>query len=135
MGLISKFLASKWVTVALMVALAGGAYYVYRQGKIVGTAQEKIEAYEVTIAQQEAANKRLIAEADAKDQALTKQQGRIKLLNRTTRLQQLAVMEAKKHADKVTRECMALHLADSLQFGPSRQDGSGEDKARSNVGG
>ena len=48
MGLISKFLASKWVTVALMLALAGGAFYVYQQGKIVGTAKEKIEAYEVT---------------------------------------------------------------------------------------
>lgn len=135
MAIVSKFLASKWVTVALILALAGGAYYVYSQGKMLGGAKEKLEAYEVTIAQQEAANKRLIAENDAKNQALTKQNESVQRLKRATRMQQLAVMEAKKHADKVTRECMALHLADSLQFGPSRQDGSGEDKARSDVDG
>ena len=135
MAIISKFLASKWVTVALIMALAGGAYYVYSQGKMLGGAKEKLEAYEVTIAQQEAANKRLIAENTAKDDALTRQTESVQRLKRATRMQQLAVMEAKKHADKVTRECMALHLADSLQFGPSRQDGSGKDKARSDVDG
>lgn len=135
MAIVSKFLASKWVTVALILALAGGAYYVYSQGKMLGGAKEKLEAYEVTIAQQEAANKRLISENTAKNEALTRQNESVQRLKRATRMQQLAVMEAKKHADKVTRECMALHLADSLQFGPSRQDGSGEDKARSDVDG
>lgn len=135
MAIISKFLASKWVTVALILALAGGAYYVYSQGKMLGGAKEKLEAYEVTIAQQEAANKRLIEENTAKDEALTSQTKSIQRLRSATRMQQLAVMEAKKHADKVTRECMALHLADGLQFGPSRQDGDSEDKARSNMDG
>lgn len=135
MAIISKFLASKWVTVALIAALAGGAYYIYSQGKMLGGAKEKLEAYEVTIQQQEAANQRLIAENTAKDDALTKQSASVQRLKRATRMQQLAVMEAKKHADKVTRECMALHLADSLQFGPSREDRDSEDKARSDVDG
>ena len=62
MAIVSKFLGSKWVTVALILALAGGAYYVFRQGKIIGSAQELIDAYEVTIAQQSAANDRLAKE-------------------------------------------------------------------------
>ena len=135
MGLISKFLASKWVTVALMLALAGGAFYVYQQGKIVGTAKEKIEAYEVTIAQQHAANERLVKEANKRQAALTKQSEALKILKQNTRLQQLAVMEARKNADKALKQCLDMRIADGMRFGPSRENGSGEDQARSDVDG
>lgn len=135
MAIVSKFLASKWVTVALILALAGGAYYVYSQGKMLGGATEKLEAYEVTIDQLGAANDRLAKEIQSKQDALTSQANRVAQLRKNARLQQLAVQEAMKNADKVTRECMALHLADSLQFGPEANDASSEDKARSNVDG
>lgn len=135
MGIISKFLASKWVTVALMLALAGGAYYVYSQGKMLGGAKEKLQAYEVTITQQQDAIARLAIESDAKQQALTDQQHRTAMLERNARLQQLAVQEARKNADKVTRECMSLHLADGLCFGPGCKNTSSKDKAQSNVDG
>ena len=135
MGLISKFLASKWVTMALMLALAAGSLYVYQQGKIVGTAKEKIEAYEVTIAQQHAANERLVKEANKRQAALTKQSEALKILKQNTRLQQLAVMEARKNADKALKQCLDMRIADGMRFGPSRKDGSSEDQARSDVDG
>lgn len=133
-----KFLSSKfsgYLAIALFLAMVGGAYYIYSQGKMLGGAKEKLEAYEVTIAQQEAANLRLIEESNAKQAALSDQTKRIAALRRNAHLQQLAVMEARKHANKVTRECMALHLADGLQFGPSRKSADGEDKAGPSVDG
>jgi hypothetical protein len=117
------------------VALAGGAYYVYRQGKLVGSAKEKIEAYEVTIAQQEAANKRLIAEADAKDKVLQKQTDNLTMLRKNTQLQRLAVQEARKNADKALRECLDMRIADGMCYGPGCSDSDNEDQARPNVDG
>lgn len=135
MAIISRFLASKWVTVALLAALAGTAYYIYAQGRMLGGAKERIDAYEATIQQQQAATDLLIAESKLKDKALGEQAASVQALNRATRLQQLAVIEARKHADKITRDCMALHLADGLQFGPSRQDASSKDQAGPDVDG
>ena len=135
MAIVSKFLASKWVTVALILALAGGTYYVYSQGKLLGGATEKLEAYEVTIDQLGAANDRLAKEIQSKQDALTSQANRVAQLRKNARLQQLAVQEARKNADKALKECLDMHIADGMRFGPSRENGSGESEAGSAVDG
>lgn len=135
MAIVSKFLASKWVTVALILALAGGTYYVYSQGKMLGGATEKLEAYEVTIDRLGAANDRLAKEIQSKQDALTSQEQRVAQLRRNARLQQLAVQEARKNADKALKECLDMHIAHGMRFGPSRENGSGESEAGSAVDG
>jgi len=135
MAIVSKFLASKWVTVALIAALVGGALYVYRQGKIVGSAKELIDAYEVTITQQRQANERLAKEIRTKDKVLQKQTDNLAILRKNTQIQRLAVQEARKNADEALQQCLDMCIADGMRFGPSREDGSGEDKTRSDVDG
>ena len=135
MAIISKFLASKWVTVALILALAGGAYYIYSQGKMLGGAKEKLEAYEVTIAQQEAANKRLIEEADKKQSALQRQSDRAQILDRQAGLLRQKLKEASDAAHVALKNCLSMRIASGMQFGESRENGDSKDKARSDVGG
>lgn len=137
MGILTKFVSSKvsgYALIALLIAGAGAAYWFWSELKEFGSLTEKAEQQAVTIEEQQATLQRVSAEIQAKDKALQTQEARTKQLRNNARLQQLAVQEAMKHADKVTRECMALHLADSLQFGPS-EDGSGQGEARSDVDG
>lgn len=137
MGILSKFVSSKfsgYLLIGILAALAAGGYWFWSELKEFGSLEAKAEEQAATIEQQRASLERIQSEMVAKDAALQKQTEYTKQLRNNARLQQLAVQEAIKHADKVTRECMALHLADSLQFGPSK-DSSGEGKARSNVDG
>lgn len=137
MSFLTKFVSSKvsgYALIALLIAGAGAAYWFWSELKEFGSLTEKAEQQAVTIEEQRATLQRVSAEMAAKDKALQTQQARTKQLRNNARLQQLAVQEAIKNADKVTRECMSLHLADSLQFGPTK-DGSSEDKARSDVDG
>jgi membrane glycosyltransferase len=133
-----KFLTSKfsgYLSLVLLAAMVAGAWYIYSQGKMLGGAKEKLEAYEVTIAQQEAANKRLIAESEKKNQALQKQTDNLAILRKNTQLQRLAVQEARKDADKALRECLDMRIADGMRFGPSRENRDSEDQAGPSVDG
>lgn len=138
MSLISKFIGSKvsgYLLIGMLVALAGAGYWFWSELKEFGSLEAKADSQADTIQQQRQTLEALAQDIAAKDEALAVQEKRTNQLRNNARLQQLAVQEAMKHADKVTRECMALHLADSLQFGPTGEDGSGEDKARSDVDG
>lgn len=134
MAIISKFLASKWVTVALILALAGGAYYIYSQGKMLGGAKEKLEAYEVTIAQQEAANKRLIEDAQKKQVALQRQSDRTQILSQQAGLLRQKLQEASDAAHKALKDCLSMRIADGMLFGPSREDAVSGDEAGPDMG-
>lgn len=137
MGFLTKFVSSKfsgYALIALLIAAAGAGYWFWSELKEFGSLTEKAEQQAVTIEEQRATLQRVSEEIQAKDEALQIQEARTRQLRNNARLQQLAVQEAIKNADKVTRECMALRLADSLQFGPS-EDGSSEGKARSDVDG
>ena len=134
-SLISKFLASRWVTVALMAALVAVVTYAYHQGVRLGSASEAIAQYEATVSEQRDAIDRMLAEGERRQQIMQTQSARIAQLQKNARLQELAVREALKHADKATKDCMSLHLADSLQFGPSSEDTGGQDQAGPGVDG
>lgn len=138
MGFLTKFVSSKfsgYALIALVVAGAGAGYWFWSELKEFGSLEVMAEHQAATIAEQQATLEQLNASIIAKDEALTEQEERTKKLLNNARLQQLAVQEAVKHANKVTRECMALHLADSLQFGPTGEDRDSEDKAKPAVDG
>lgn len=137
MGIIGKFVSSKvsgYLLIGILVALAGAGYWFWSELKEFGSLTEKAEQQAETIEQQRATLERIAADTKAKDEALDRQSDRLKSLERATRLQQLAVMEAKKYADKALKECLAMRIADGMQFGPSAEGGS-QDKARSDVDG
>jgi len=134
-SLISKFLASKWVTVALIAALAAGAYYVYSQGVKLGSASEALASYKETVTEQQGVIDTLLQDGQRMQAITSEQSARLQQLERNSRVQELALREALKNADKETKDCMSMRLADGLQFGPSSQDSSGDGEARSDVDG
>lgn len=134
-SLISRLLASKWLTVALIAALGGVVAYAYHQGVRLGSASEAIAQYEATVSEQRDAIERMLADGERRQQIMHAQSARIAQLQKNARLQELAVREALKHADKATKDCMSLHLADGLQFGPSADNSGGEDQAGPGVDG
>ena len=134
MAIISKFLASKWVTVALILALAGGAYYIYSQGKMLGGAKEKLEAYEVTIAQQEAANKRLIEDANRKQEALQRQSDKSQILSQQAGILRQKLQEASDAAHKALKDCLSMRIADGMRFGPGNENSVSGNETRPNMG-
>jgi len=118
-----------------MAALVAVVTYAYHQGVRLGSASEAIAQYEATVSEQRDAIDRMLAEGERRQQIMQTQSARIAQLQKNARLQELAVREALKHADKATKDCMSLHLADGLQFGPSADDAGGEDQAGPGVDG
>lgn len=138
MSLISKFIGSKvsgYLLIGMLVALAGAGYWFWSELKEFGSLEAKADSQADTIQQQRQTLEALAQDIAAKDEALAVQEKRTNQLRNNARLQQLAVQEAIKHANKALTECMAMHIASGMSFGPSRENGSGEDKASSGVDG
>jgi uncharacterized protein HemX len=136
--LIQRFAAtpfSGYLAIALLVAAGGAAYWFWTELKEFGGLEQRAVAQEETIANQNARLEQLSKISEQRQQALTEQQRRTQQLERNERAYRFAIQEARKNVDKVTSECMALHLDDSLQFGPQREDGNSDDKARTGVDG
>ena len=124
-SLIRKFAASPfsgYALIALVVAAAGAGYWFWTELKEFGGLEQKAEAQEEIIAVQYAKLEQLQADADKRTAALQNQVNRTAMLERNARIQQLAVQEAMRNADKATRDCMSMQLADSLLFGPTVGD-------------
>lgn len=136
--LIKRFAAtpfSGYLSIGLIIAAAGAGYWFWTELKEFGGLEQEAANQAAKIAEQKQEIDTLTALSVAKGEALTRQANRTAQLEYNARVQQLAVEEAIKHADKVTRECMSLHLADGLQFGPSREDEDSSSQARSDVDG
>lgn len=136
--LIQRFAAtpfSGYLAIALLLAAGGAAYWFWTELKEFGGLEQRAEAQEETIAIQNARLQELARLNDERQAALTEYQSRMQRLERNEKAYRFAIQEARKNVDKVTRECMSLHLADSLQFGSERKDGDGDGKARAGVDG
>lgn len=136
--LIKRFAASPfsgYLLIALLVAGGGACYWFWTELKTFGGLEERAIAQEETIAIQAAKLDQLVALNDKRQAALTEHSKRSNQLEQQARLYRLEIQEARRNADKATKDCMSMHLADGLQFGPSRQDGDGSDQARSGVDG
>lgn len=136
--LIQRFAAtpfSGYLAIALIMAAGGAAYWFWSELKEFGGLEQRAEAQEETIAIQNARLQELAKLNDERQAVLAEHQSRVQRLERNEKAYRFAIQEARKNVDKVTRECMSLHLADSLQFGPERKDGDGDSKARAGVDG
>lgn len=134
---ITKFAASKvsgYALIALIIAGAGAGYWFWSELKEFGGLEQRAQSQAETIAVQEARLLQLIKLSYDRQAALTGQLQRTQELERNARMYRLAIQEAKRNADKATRDCMAMHLPDSLQFGPI-EDADSHDKARSDMDG
>lgn len=134
MGFVSKFLASKWVTVALLFVVAAGAGWFYYQGKALGDAQGKVSQYKTTIQNQAKALDSLKSSIELKDRIVTNQAKVISGAKRYAAQVEQRVRNAEAKANRAVKECLSMHLADGLQFGPSRDAGD-KDKTRSKLDG
>ena len=138
MGMIAKFVSSKvsgYALIALLIAAAGAGYWFWSELKEFGSLEAISQAQAQTIRHQ--ANTLAVIQAESEKRqkintALTKQMSVIK---RTFGAAKRRIQNAEANADKALKQCMAMHLADGMQFGPSSEDADSEDKARAKLDG
>ena len=136
--MLKKFVASPfsgYLAIALLLACAGAAYWFWTELKEFGGLEQRAVAQEQAIANQahELATMRGIIER--KDAALAAEvEDKAKLLAVAHTMKGM-IHDARAVASKALKECMDMHVADGMRFGPSRDNTDGADKAGSNVDG
>jgi len=128
-NLIRKFAAtpfSGYLAIGLLVAAAGAGYWFWSELKEFGGLEQRAEAQEETIAIQNARLEQLARLNDERQAALSEQVTLTQRLERNERMYRLAIQEARKNASKALKECMDMHIADGMSFGPSAKSKSAD---------
>jgi len=132
MGMIAKFVSSKfsgYALIAILFAAAGAGYWFWTELKEFGSLEAQSQAQAETIQHQ--ANTLTVMKSESEKRqkinaALTKQMNVIK---RTFGAAKRRIENAEANADKALRECMAMHIADGMQFNKPGQDASDKGEA------
>ena len=138
MCLISKFASSKfsgYALIALLIAAAGAGYWFWSELKEFGGLEEKSAAQAETIAVQQKQLSVINEQLQKKQLANVKLTNQMAQIKRTFGAVQNRIREAEANADQALRECMDMHIADGMRFGPSRENADGDDKAGASVDG
>lgn len=134
--MISRFAASPfsgYALIALLIAAAGAGYWFWSELKEFGSLQATAQSQEQEIKDQKATIEQLSKANAQKDSVLEHQMAFAQALERSFSTKRQQLQEARSNADQALRECMSMHVAAGMRFGASREDGSGEDKARSQL--
>lgn len=123
---IGAFLASKAVTIALLAALAAGGAYMYFEIKETGRLEARADELQRTLEQNEIERQRLVDDNAKRGEILTKQARDLSKVRHYIAAVNQRIRNAEAKASKALRDCMAMSLADGMQFGPSVQDQDGD---------
>lgn len=132
MGLISKFVSSKfsgYALIALLIAAAGAGYWFWSELKEFGSLEEKAESQAETIAVQQKQLSVINEQLADKQRINTKLVTQMSQIKRTFGAVENRIREAEANAEKALRECMDMHIADGMRFGPSREDADSKDNS------
>jgi len=103
--MLSKFLASKWVTVLLILALAGAGWYVYQQGRQLGELQGAKDELE-----------QVQADRDRKAAQLATQAELLEAVRVQGARQERRILEALDSASEEFRRCFDMPVPDGLRL-------------------
>lgn len=136
--MLKRFVASPfsgYLAIALLLACAGAAYWFWSQAEELGSLRSAGEAQEQELANQAHELATMRAILDSKDKALAAEvEDKAKLLAVAHTMKGM-IHDARAKASKALNECLDMHVASGMQFGPSRDNTDGADKASSNVDG
>ena len=107
-GLLTRFLQSKAVTLVLIAAVAGAAWYVFEQGRTIGELQEDSQALA-----------RIQEERAQKQAALDRQRKEIRELRQRQQERDRALSEALEASDEAFKRCFDMRVPDGLRVGPA----------------
>lgn len=136
--MLKRFIASPisgYILIALVVAAAGAGVWFWSELKEFGSLEAKAQSQAETIAVQERQLSVINEQLQKKQLANTKLSNQMAQIRRTFGAVENRIREAESNANKALSECMDMHIADGMRFGPSREDADGNDKARTSVDG
>jgi hypothetical protein len=119
---ISKFVGSPfsgYALIALVVAAAGAGFWFWQELKSFGALEAQAQAQQATIDQQLASLETLRVEADKRQKVNLELTGQLSIMRQSFSVARQRIQNAENNADKVLLECMDMHIADGMQFGPS----------------
>lgn len=129
MGIVSKFVASKfsgYLLIAFLVAAAGAGYWFWTELKEYGSLTEKAANLEEDLSEKKAELQYLNDSIQRKQKTLTAQQKRTDELSRNARQLQQQIEEARNEAPQEYLICRDVIVPERLRFGESREDSEGE---------
>jgi len=109
--MISKFLASRWVTIALIVLLAAGGWYIYQQGQKIGeleVAKDELEARQ--------------ADDERKAEGIVEQNKILRDIRNQSARQERRILEALDEASEEFMRCFNMPVPDGMRI----DDGYGD---------
>lgn len=136
--MIKRFLASPfsgYLSIALLLAIAGASYWFWTELKEFGGLEQRAQAQEQALADQEyelATMKKIIA---SKDEALAAEVADKEKLLVVAHTMKGMIHDARAKASKALTECLDMHVADGMRFGPSSDNANSNDKASAVVDG
>jgi hypothetical protein len=122
---ISKFVGSPfsgYALIAVVVAAAGAGYWFWTELKSFGALEAQAQAQQATIDQQLANLKTLRVESEKRQKVNLELTGQLSIMRQSFSVARQRIQNAENNADKALLECMDMHIADGMQFGPSDSD-------------
>lgn len=119
---ISRFLASRAVTIALLAALAGGGAYMYFEIKEAGRLEARADELERTLAANEIERQRIQADSDRRNQALIQQRRQMAQIQSEYATKLAELRDAEAQAPQAFRDCMDMPVPDGMRLGTGLQD-------------
>jgi hypothetical protein len=119
---ISKFVGSPfsgYAFIALIVAAAGAGFWFWQELKSFGALEAQAQAQQATIDQQLASLETLRVESVKRQKVNLELTGQLSIMRQSFGVARQRIQNAENNADKVLLECMDMHIADGMQFGPS----------------
>jgi hypothetical protein len=128
---ISKFIGShfsSYAFIAVLFSVAGAGYWFWTELKSFGALEAQAEAQQATIDQQLANLETLRVESDKRQKVNLELTGQLSIMRQSFGVARQRIQNAENNADKVLLECMDMHIADGMQFGPSTNNSDSKDQ-------
>lgn len=129
MGIVSKFVASKfsgYLLIAFLVAAAGAGYWFWTELKEFGGLEERAVTLEQNLAENQEELEKLKEQLQKKQQVNTQLAEQMAVIKRSFGAARQRIADAEANADKALRECMDMHIADGMCIGQECEDSDGD---------
>ena len=126
--MLTKFLTSKgsgWLSIISTLAMIGGGVWFWYELKEFGSLEADNTSQAEIIESQALQLATLNEQLQKKQQVNAQLTNQMAVIRRSFGEARQRILNAEANADKALKQCMDMHIADGMQFGPS-QDSDGD---------